>query len=69
MREGQADPLPMEAAMSGDEVGRWPWLDPFLLTLFSLPIRHRMLVLVCWFGDLRAKADLQKRPYHWVPTL
>ena len=33
MREGQADPLPVEAAMSGDEVGKWPWLDPFLLTL------------------------------------
>mgnify|MGYP000922469887 CR=1 FL=1 len=34
MREGQADPLQVEAAMSRDEVGRWPWLDPFLLTLF-----------------------------------
>ena len=34
MREEQADPLPVEAAMSGDEVGRWPWLDPFLHYFF-----------------------------------
>ena len=60
-------------SLAGGGCHEWWWggqvamVRSFLIdTVFSLPIRHRMLVLVCWFGDLRAKADLQKNNNHTI---